>query len=364
MRVLVLTSRYTATRDIIGEDFGRQTRLFSALRKLGHNIDFLVADYRKFESKETKLNGISISIRPFGIFHFLSFLKSLDNKIKSKKYDFLIASSDPLWGIIGYIYAKKNKTRFVYDLHDNYEIYATYKLPFLRFLDKYTIRHSDAITAVSNSLKDKLSKIRKGDVFVVQNGVDAILFKPMEKSKCREKLGLPKNAKIIAYAGSIQRAQGLQVLIEAFEKLKDKIPNVILVLAGRFYKNEGKYFDLKRNGVKYLGSLDQNKVACLINAADVAIIPNTKNEFTKYCFPYKVLEYMACQKPIVATNVGDVGKLLSKYDGSLCNPSNADEMAGKIEKQLKKSKVDYTKDVKEYSWTNIARKMDNILRRL
>ena len=48
MRILVLTSRYTATRDIINEDFGRQTRLFEALKKLNHNIDFFCADYKKF----------------------------------------------------------------------------------------------------------------------------------------------------------------------------------------------------------------------------------------------------------------------------------------------------------------------------
>lgn len=47
MRILVLTSRYTATRDIIGEDFGRQVRLFSSLKKFGHGIYFFVADYKK-----------------------------------------------------------------------------------------------------------------------------------------------------------------------------------------------------------------------------------------------------------------------------------------------------------------------------
>src|SRR3990167_5566528 len=60
MKILVLTSRYTATRDIIGEDFGRQTRLFAALKKLGHDIDFFVADYRKHENKNVKLHGIEV----------------------------------------------------------------------------------------------------------------------------------------------------------------------------------------------------------------------------------------------------------------------------------------------------------------
>ena len=85
MEILVLTSRYTANRDIIVEDFGRQTRLFSALRKLVHGIDFFVADYRKYENKNIKLHGINVMIRPFGIFSILSFLINFDSALKNKK---------------------------------------------------------------------------------------------------------------------------------------------------------------------------------------------------------------------------------------------------------------------------------------
>ena len=78
MKILVLTSLYTATRNIIDEDFGRQTRLFSALQKLGHNIDFFCADYRKFNNRNVKLHGLNVMIRPFGIFHLCKFLRNLD----------------------------------------------------------------------------------------------------------------------------------------------------------------------------------------------------------------------------------------------------------------------------------------------
>ena len=114
MRILVLTSRYTATRDIIGEDFGRQTRLFSSLKKLGHNIDFFVADYRKQERKNVKLHGINVMIRPFGIFSFLKFIFELRNIVKKKAYDYLVSTSDPLWGILGSMILYKTKTKFVW----------------------------------------------------------------------------------------------------------------------------------------------------------------------------------------------------------------------------------------------------------
>ena len=362
MRLLVLTSRYTATRDIINEDFGRQTRLFSSLKKLGHKIDFFVADYRKYENKDTKLNGINVRIMPFSIFRFFDFMRDLNNALKGKKYDFLIASSDPLWGILGHFFAKKHKIKFIYDLHDNYETYSTYKVPFFRYFDRHIIKSADIVTTVSHALKNKISDIRKKNVFVIQNGVDLKLFRPMNKPQCRKSLNLPKDVKIIAYAGSIQRSQGINLVLGVFEELRKDIKNLRLVVAGRFVGSEKKYIDLNQDGIIYLKSLTQDKIARLINAADVAILPNPDNNFIRYCFPYKILEYMACNAPIVATDIGDVSLLLRKYKGSLCKPNDSVDLADKIISKLKENKkVDYSKDIKNLTWEKLAKKLDKII---
>ena len=362
MRLLVLTSRYTATRDIINENFGRQTRLFSSLRKLGHKIDFFVADYRKHENKDTELNGIRVMIRPFSIFRFFSFMGDLNNALKGRKYDFLIASSDPLWGILGYFSAKKHKIKFIYDLHDNYETYSTYKIPFFKYFDRHVIKNADIVTTVSHALKNKISDIRKKNVFVIQNGADLKLFGPMNKLQCRKALNLPKDVKIIAYTGSIQRMQGVDLVLGVFEELRKDIKNLRLVVAGRFFRNEKKYINLSQDGVIYLKSLTQDKIAKLINAADVVIVPNPKNDFTEYCFPYKVVEYMACNKPIVATRVGDVSMILKKFPDSLCKPNDKGDMKDKIKRQLKINKKNYRKSAEKNSWSNIASKLSGILR--
>ena len=362
MKILILTSRYTATRDIIDEDFGRQTRLFTALNKLNNEIDFLCADYRKYQNKNTKLHGINVFIRPFGILHFFGFLDNLNTLLRNKKYDALIATSDPLWGVIGYFAAKKHKTRFIYDLHDNYETYSTYKIPFLSFFERRAIKKAEIVTTVSNTLKNKIKSIRKSNVFVIQNGVDVKLFKPLNKLQCRKSLNLPKDAKIIAYAGSIQRLQGIDILIDAFKELKKSVKNLKLVVAGRFFKGEEKYINLNQEGIIYLKSLNQDKVPELINAADVVVVPNLENAFTKYCFPYKVVEYMACNMPIVATNVGDVGILLRKHKGVLCRPNDKKDMMDKIKGQLNKKNISYRKDALKNSWDNIAENLNKILK--
>jgi len=360
MKILVITSRYTATRDIIGEDFGRQTRLFEALKKLKHDIDFLCADYRQLENSNQKLHGINIFIRPFGLCHFLSFTKSLDDLLKKRKYDLLIATSDPLWGVLGYYYAKRYKIKFLYDLHDNYETYLTYKIPFFGLIDKKIIKKASIVTTVSKSLKKKISSIREEKVFVIENGADINIFKPKDKTKSRKKLNLPLKAKIIGYSGTLQKMQGIDVLLEAFNILKKNIDNVYLVLAGR-KRIKTEKLDLTGKGIIWLKDADQKKIVDLINAADVNVIPNTINEFTKYCFPYKVVEYMACNAKIVATRVGDVENIVPK--NCLCVANNANALAEKIKSKLNsKEKIDYRKTARKYTWDNIARKFDRVIR--
>ena len=363
MKILVLTSRYTATRDIINEDFGRQVRLFEALRKFKHDIDFFCVDYRKLENKNAKLHGINVFIRPLSMYYFLNLINSLNNILKIKKYDLLIATSDPLWGAFGYYYAKKYNIKFLYDLHDNYEVYLTYKMPFFGLLNRKIIKNADLVTTVSYALRNLLIKrgIRRKKVWVIQNGVDFNVFKPMDKNRCRKKLNLPLHKKIIIYAGSLQRSQGIDVLLQALQKVRKKNKDAILVLAGRFFGNEGKYINVNKPNIKFLGSIKQDKVAELINAADVAVVPNRANAFTKYCFPYKVVEYAACQKPIVATNVGDVAKFIGDYKDCLCMPDDSSDMAKKILIQLKKEGKKVRYNISNNTWKAIASKLNKII---
>jgi len=361
MKILIFTSRYTATRDIISEDFGRQVRLFEQLRKFGHKIDFFCVDYRKLENKNLILHKMRIFIRPFKPIKLFSFLFDLKKVIKNGNYDLMIATSDPLWGVFGYYFARKYDMKFLYDLHDNYEVYQSYKLPFFSLIDKRIIKKADIITTVSNTLKKKINNIRKEKIFVIENGADLDLFKPKNKIKSRKKLNLPLNAKIIAYSGSIQKMQGIDLLTEAFSILKKDIGNLYLVLAGR-KSIKSERLNLDGENIIWLKELNQKGVADLINAADVTVVPNTANNFTKYCFPYKIIEYMACNSKIVSTKVGDIGEILQK--DSLCKPGSVNDLVEKIRSKLNSTKkINYRKIAKRYSWHNIAKKLDIIIRK-
>ncbi len=355
-------------RDIIKEDFGRQTRLFEALSKYDNSITFFCVDYKKKEEYDTKLHGMDILIRPFNYFNpasVLVFCLRLYKEIKKGKYDLVIGTSDPLWGVFGYYLSKWNNVPFLYDLHDNYEVYQSYSLPLFRYLDHHIIRKSAIVTTVSETLKEYLAPIREKDLFVVPNGVDLELFRLKSKAAARANLHIPKQAKVIAYAGTLQRLQGIYILIEAFRRLKASFPQLMLLLAGRVKKVKGEELDLEVDGLVHRDDLNQRQVVDVINAADVVVIPNSDNSFTRYCFPYKCVEYMACNTPIVATDVGDVGRMLEGFPGSLCRPDDVEDMVEKIAKKLRNpKKADYRSKVIQKSWLRIANMLDNVIKKV
>ncbi|MEK6949732.1 MAG: glycosyltransferase family 4 protein [Nanoarchaeota archaeon] len=357
MKILVVMKRFGANKDMVLENFGRQIRLFEPLAKK-HKIDFFCPDYTKKESKEIIKNSIRYIIRPASLLKYISLFNSLRKIIKKEEYNAIVATTDPLIGILCHKIAKKFKIPLVYDLQDNFESYDTYKLPFVKKLDRKVLREADIVFTVSETLKDYISKLRKMPIYVINNGIDLSLFKSIDKIKARKNLNLPKNAKIIVFIGHLEKLKGANLLLEAFEKIREKIPNSFLLLSGKI----GKGINIKQKNIIYRDFPKREEIVLGINAGDVAVLPNPVNSFTKYCFPYKLVEYMACNVPIVATDVGDVSLVLKKYKGSLCSPNDADDLAQKLIEKLKKGgKVDYSKGFKNLKWEELSKKIEGIL---
>ncbi len=366
MKILLLMKRFSTNRDMIMENFGRETRLFSEIRKLGHEVTILCADQVKKERKTTKLNGMSVKIYPFGIPNMLKFAAAATTM--AAENEVVIGSTHPLLGYIAHLAAKRAGRKMVYDIRDNYEMYNFTNLPLLkrgllsRMVNDHVVRSCDLAVCVSESLRKKIAEKRKNrPTIVVKNGVSAKLFRPLGKAACRKKLDLPAKAQIIVYAGHISRERGADKLIEAFTKIRAQKPEAMLLLSGQVDKG----INVNQPGIVYKELPRRKDVVVGINSGDVAVVPQPENETTKYAFPYKLMEYMACNVKVVATAVGDVKELLRDHPESLAEPGNAEDLTYKITAALdNKKKARYGKIVAEYTWEKLARKLNSELVKL
>ena len=360
MKILVVMKRFGANKDMPVQDFGRQIRLFENLAKT-HQIDFLCPDYTKKESRTIKRNGLRFFIVPLSFFSVFSFLGETKKLIRKEKYDIVVATSDPLIGILGNIISKKFNMPLIYDLQDNFETYGSYKFPFVPYFHKKAVEEADIVLAVSESLKGYVLKTRKKPTYVVQNGINLDLFRPIDREIARKRLKLPLKSKIIAYIGHLEKSKGANVLLDAFSKVRQDFPDTYLLLSGEIEKG----INIRKKNIIFRAFPKREDVVLGINSSDVAVVPNTANEFTKYCFPYKLVEYMACNAHIVATDIGDVSLMLKKYKGSLAAPDDSEELSEKIMLKFEDSKnPDYRKDIKEFDWKVLSKKLNIILSNL
>jgi len=352
--------RFGANKDMVMQNFGRQIRLFEPLAKK-HKIDFFCPDYTKKESKIIKRKEIKYIVKSASLFSLISLYNSLKKLIENKNYDIIVATTDPLIGIVGNYCSKKYKIPLVYDLQDNFETYDTYKLPFVKYFDKKAVKDADVVLTVSNKLKDYILRYRKKPTYVIQNGIDLKLFKDINKVTARKKLKLKLKSKIIVYIGHIEKLKGSNILLDAFKKIIRTNPDTYLLLSGKIDSS----IDIKQKNIIYRRFPERVEVVLALNASDVAVLPNPANNFTRYCFPYKLIEYMACNTPIVATDVGDTSLLLKKYKGSLCKPNDTNDMADKIISRLKENKkISYKKSIEKFEWKILSEKIDSILKSL
>lgn len=78
--------------------------------------------------------------------------------------------------------------------------------------------------------------------------------------------------------------------------------------------------------------------------------------------PYKLVDYMALNKPIVCTDVGEMRKMLKGHEQLVCRPNDAEDMAQKIMAALKTKKANYRERLKEFTWERLGEKLNDAIK--
>ncbi len=207
---------------------------------------------------------------------------------------------------------------------------------------------------------------------VVRNGVDPDLFSPKSKSECRKKWHIGENAKVAAWTGYMAGWQGLETLIKAWVPISEKEDRVLLLagtgplegLLRSFVKKKGL-----EGSVRMLGRVPYEDIPQILGASDVTVAPFTRRRNEKYGFSaLKIYEYMASERPVVASDIPDLRKLL-KGAGILVPPDSPKELRTVLVQLLddphlqeKMGKRGRSKIMAGHTWKITAEKVSSIIR--
>ena len=169
---------------------------------------------------------------------------------------------------------------------------------------------------------------------VIYNGVDHEYFDPrlyIERgAEFREQHGISEEDHLIACIAGFRIEKGHGYLIEAFSRLE---PDSYLVLAGDGIQRQRIEHLIGDSGaderILLLGEIQD--VVPLLAAADVTVIASTAVE----TFSIAMLESMAMEVPVVATNIGGLGEAIhTGSSGELVTPGSVDELLCALKKVL------------------------------
>ncbi|MPQ45259.1 glycosyltransferase, partial [Clostridium tarantellae] len=179
-----------------------------------------------------------------------------------------------------------NKRKVIYDILKDLDIKSINKL----------LKYSDSFVLLTEYMKEKLNLRDKP--YVVIEGICEI--EANINTKCSNNTLFNKNKKIILYTGTLNEKYGVIHLVNAFKSIKNS--NYELVFCGDGdSKNKIIEESKKDNRIILKGILPREEILKIQKEATVLVNPRKDdNEFCKYSFPSKLLEYLYSGVPIIA----------------------------------------------------------------
>lgn len=219
-------------------------------------------------------------------------------------------------------------------------------------LDSLALKRSAKILALSSELAyiiRKLYAIPENKLVIIPNGVDTNEFECNSKdSNVREKLGL-QSKKVLLYMGSVEppyRKEGVKFLMRAMPKAISQVPELTFMIVGSMSKGVSEELhslasslSIEKNMV-FVETVPHEEMPLYILASDVCIGPLCSSLETYGSTPRKVLEYMACGKPVIVSRGGVSSDMIENLrTGIVVNYGDSDELASRTVELLQNSKL-------------------------
>ncbi len=190
---------------------------------------------------------------------------------------------------------------------------------------QFGIQQSDGVTAVSHFLKQATLQefCARCDIRVIPNFVDSTRVRRFFSKEIRERFAR-NGEKVIAHLSNFRPVKRIPDVIRIFAEVLKHTPAVLLMLGDGPERSNAQYMVSEMgiaNRVFFVGMIGM--VESYLSVADVLLLPSQTESFG-----VSALEAMACEVPVVASDVGGLPELINNGDaGYLCPVGDVEGMA-------------------------------------
>jgi glycosyltransferase involved in cell wall biosynthesis len=232
------------------------------------------------------------------------------NRLKSLKPDIIVVRFWlPFMGpALGTILRRVRKNKFTKVIAITDNVIPHEKRPGDMLFTRYFLRSCDAYITMSGKVLNDLRTFEKDKPAVqVLHPLYDNFGEPVSKYEAREQLGIDKEGKIVLFFGFIRKYKGLDILLEAMKIIREKDPDIKLLVGGEFYEDNKPYDELiSKLGIEdslimHTSFIPDSEVKYYLCAADVVVQPYrsaTQSGVTPLAYHF--------EKPMIVTNVGSL----------------------------------------------------------
>ncbi len=310
------------------------TELGKALALKGHEIHFIT--YRQPVRLDVFLANIfyhEVTIKDYSLFDYAPYELNLVSKmvsvIKKEKLDLLhvhyaIPHASAAYTTKQILAAEGIHIPFITTLHGT-DITLLGKDPSFLPAITFSINQSDAVTAVSESLKRETYeyfKITK-EIHVIPNFIDVDLYSHTAE-ECQKNKYAPNGEKILTHISNFRKVKRIDDVIRVFESVQKQV-NAKLLMVGDGPEREVAEGMVEEMGIRdkvlFLGKITSpERILCI---SDLFLLPSETESFG-----LAALEAMAASVPVISSNTGGIPEVnIHGVTGMLSNVGDVYDMA-------------------------------------
>ena len=220
----------------------------------------------------------------------------------------------------------------------------------LRLGERWGAKYANEVVVISHVIDNQFKKMyHRYDCHVIHNGVSSPQF--CENPEYFEELGIQKGKYILGMCRFVPE-KNLHHLVEAYSYIKDKYPDIKLVIAGDATFEDDYSIQLKKDAAKHgvilTGFVKGNKLHSLLTNARCYVLPSSHEGL-----PISLLEAMSYKLPVIISDIPphiEVG-----IDKECYFPlGNVEILAKKLQENIEADYHHVEYDMKKYNWNHIA----------
>ncbi|WP_247001682.1 glycosyltransferase family 4 protein [Halosolutus gelatinilyticus] len=296
--------------------------------------------------------------------------------------DVVVATSpQPFTGVIGWIVSRLRRAKFVFEVRDLWpeSIAAVSDLDNdalitgLDILVTFLYLRADRIAVVSRGFVPGIEStgVDTDDIWVHPNGVDPSFFDRSDDSwhisaELRERLA---DRFVVSYIGTLGRAHGLDVVLDAAERFDggtDPAEDLLFVFVGfgaHADRLQREASERNLDNVLFIGRRPKREVPDFLRVTDVSVVHLKDRSLFRSAIPSKIFESLASGTPIALGVRGEAERIIEDSDtGIVFKPEDGEELAAAVER-FREDEALYDRCaqnsrayvLENYSWETIAR---------